>query len=147
MRWTSLFICLFVAACSQQNQARIDTVAATSPEPVSTASPQRVISATEEQRPRSSQAPVAHLAPATGEPQEPAQAISDQKIAHQIIALSIASYSGSCPCPYNSDRAGRRCGGRSAYSRPGGYAPICFESDVTPEMIQNHRRTQVTALR
>ena len=49
----------------------------------------------------------------------------------QIIQRSMNSYSGSCPCPYNRDRANRRCGKRSAWSRPGGYAPICYESDVT----------------
>ena len=42
-----------------------------------------------------------------------------------IIQQSIASYSGSCPCPYHRDRAGRRCGKRSAWSRPGGYSPLC----------------------
>jgi hypothetical protein len=52
-----------------------------------------------------------------------------------LIQRSIASYRGSCPCPYNLDRAGRRCGGRSAYSRAGGYSPICYEGDVTEAMI------------
>jgi hypothetical protein len=47
----------------------------------------------------------------------------------------LESYPSSCACPYNTDRGGRRCGGRSAYSRPGGYAPICFASDVTKDMI------------
>lgn len=58
------------------------------------------------------------------------------EIVQLIIARSINSYSGSCPCPYNVDRGGRRCGGRSAYSKPGGASPICFESDVTEGMIQ-----------
>lgn len=48
-----------------------------------------------------------------------------------IINESIRSYSGSCPCPYNTDRAGRRCGGRSAWSRPGGRSPMCYDSDVS----------------
>jgi len=50
--------------------------------------------------------------------------------AQRAIRDSIAAYSGSCPCPYSTDRAGRRCGARSAYSRPGGRAPLCFPSDV-----------------
>lgn len=58
------------------------------------------------------------------------------EIVQLIIARSIDSYSGSCPCPYNVDRGGRRCGGRSAYSKPGGASPICYESDVTEGMIQ-----------
>lgn len=33
---------------------------------------------------------------------------------------------GRCLCPYDLDRAGRRCGARSAYSRPGGARPVCF---------------------
>jgi hypothetical protein len=48
----------------------------------------------------------------------------------QAIRQSIAAYSGSCPCPYSTDRAGRRCGGRSAHSRGGGAAPLCFPADV-----------------
>ena len=58
------------------------------------------------------------------------------EVAQKIIQQSIANYSGNCPCPYNRDRAGRRCGKRSAYSRPGGETPICYEEDVTHEMIQ-----------
>ena len=49
----------------------------------------------------------------------------------QRIRQSIASYAGSCPCPYSVDRAGRRCGGRSAYNRRGGQAPLCYPGDVT----------------
>ena len=58
------------------------------------------------------------------------------EVVQLIIARSINSYSGSCPCPYNVDRGGRRCGGRSAHSKPGGASPICFESDVTEAMIR-----------
>ncbi|MEP7452723.1 SH3 domain-containing protein [Phyllobacterium sp. SB3] len=35
-------------------------------------------------------------------------------------------YSGTCDCPYDYARNGSRCGGRSAYSRPGGRSPICY---------------------
>lgn len=66
--------------------------------------------------------------------------VSDAEIIDRIIAQSIASYSGNCPCPFNTDRAGRRCGKRSAYSRPGGASPICFVGDVTPDMIAAFRR-------
>lgn len=54
----------------------------------------------------------------------------------QMIRESIARYPGSCPCPYNIDRGGRRCGGRSAWSRPGGYSPLCYPSDVSPDMVR-----------
>ncbi len=33
---------------------------------------------------------------------------------------------GSCDCPYDVMRNGRVCGGRSAYSRPGGRRPQCY---------------------
>lgn len=62
-----------------------------------------------------------------------------EAIAQRIIERSIASYSGSCPCPYNADRAGRSCGGRSAYSRPGGAELICYVGDVTDAMIYGYR--------
>src|SRR2546427_10306606 len=48
---------------------------------------------------------------------------TDAQIKQEIITESIASYRGSCPCPYNTDRAGRRCGARNAYSRRGGRPP------------------------
>ena len=35
-------------------------------------------------------------------------------------------YVGTCDCPYDLMRNGRLCGGRSAYSRPGGRNPICY---------------------
>jgi hypothetical protein len=66
---------------------------------------------------------------------------SDSAIKQAIIQESIAGYSGNCPCPYNTDRAGRSCGRRSAYSRPGGASPICYEADVTPGMVQQYRAT------
>jgi hypothetical protein len=66
---------------------------------------------------------------------------SDTEIKQAIIAESIANYRGSCPCPYNTDRAGRRCGARSAYSRPGGASPICYDRDVSQRMIEDYRTT------
>ncbi len=68
-----------------------------------------------------------------------AAAATDAQIRAAIIRQSLASYPGNCPCPYNVDRAGRACGRRSAYSRPGGYAPICYDTDVTPAMIRAWR--------
>ncbi len=70
------------------------------------------------------------------------KATTDAAIKQAIIAQSIANYSGSCPCPYSQDRAGRRCGGRSAYSRPGGASPVCFETDVTPKIIADYRKAK-----
>ena len=64
---------------------------------------------------------------------------TDAEIRQAIIKESIGNYRGSCPCPYNMDRAGRRCGARSAYSRPGGASPICYEKDVTQKMLDDYR--------
>lgn len=53
-----------------------------------------------------------------------------------IIEYSIASYPGPCPCPYNLMRNGARCGGRSAYSKPGGYEPYCYDHDLSDELFE-----------
>jgi hypothetical protein len=65
-------------------------------------------------------------------------ALTQAQIKREIIRESLASYPGNCPCPYNSDRRGRACGRRSAYSRPGGRSPVCYESDVTPKMMADY---------
>lgn len=66
-------------------------------------------------------------------------ALSDDAIAQVLIDRSIASYSGNCPCPYNSASNGSRCGGRSAYSRPGGASPLCYKADVSADSIKRYR--------
>lgn len=65
--------------------------------------------------------------------------LSDADIRSILIARSRRGYSGSCPCPDNYDRGGRRCGGRSAYSRPGGASPLCYPSDVSAAAVQSYR--------
>lgn len=67
----------------------------------------------------------------------PANAAQNKdQIKQQIIDVSIEEYPGNCPCPYNSMRNGRQCGGRSAWSKEGGYAPICYKKEVTDEMVE-----------
>lgn len=51
----------------------------------------------------------------------------------EMVSLSISNYHGSCPCPYSVMVNGRSCGRRSAYSRPGGKSPLCFEGDISDE--------------
>lgn len=72
----------------------------------------------------------------------PAQAQTDSAIRQKIVRASISSYPGNCPCPYNVDRAGRSCGRRSAYSRPGGYSPKCYPSDVTAAEVKAYRASR-----
>ena len=63
----------------------------------------------------------------------------DSDIKKKIIAESLNSYYGNCPCPYNTAKNGSSCGRRSAYSRAGGESPICYESDVTPEVVREYK--------
>ena len=55
------------------------------------------------------------------EPTQPPQVNPDAPVRKPV--------SGSCDCPYDTDRRGRSCGKRSAYSRPGGRSPICYVRD------------------
>lgn len=64
---------------------------------------------------------------------------STSAIKQALIEQSQASYSGACPCPYNTTSSGRRCGGNSAYSRPGGASPLCYPGDVTEQMVERYR--------
>jgi hypothetical protein len=66
--------------------------------------------------------------------------MSDAQIRAALIRQSIASYSGNCPCPYSTNRAGKSCGPSSAYSKPGGRAPLCYERDVPQSMVDDYRR-------
>lgn len=63
---------------------------------------------------------------------------NDQEIIDRLIQRSISLYLqslGNCPCPYNTDKSGRICGKRSAWSRASRYSPLCYPNDITPEMI------------
>jgi hypothetical protein len=76
-----------------------------------------------------------------GSPDLAAGQQTDAQIRQAIIKQSIAEYSGSCPCPYNSAKNGSSCGKRSAYSRRGGAPPFCYSKDVTNAMVADWRRT------
>jgi hypothetical protein len=69
--------------------------------------------------------------------------LSDAQVRQAIIQDSVARYQATghpCACPYNPARNGSRCGGRSAYSRPGGASPLCFPQDVSDGMVTDWRR-------
>ncbi|QTF08833.1 hypothetical protein HC231_13640 [Brenneria izadpanahii] len=66
--------------------------------------------------------------------------ISDEQVKELIIQESISSYPGRCPCPYNVARNGSQCGKRSAWSRAGGYAPICYKNEISAKMIAEWRQ-------
>jgi len=77
----------------------------------------------------------------TGSVPAVAEVPSDTEVRRIIIQESLSTYPGNCPCPWNSDRAGRSCGQRSAYSRPGGYAPKCYIHDISDDEVRAYRRT------
>jgi hypothetical protein len=66
-------------------------------------------------------------------------ALTDAQLRQRIIQQSLSSYSGNCPCPFNVDRAGRRCGGRSAWSRAGGAQPVCYPDEISDEQVRQYR--------
>lgn len=79
---------------------------------------------------------------ASAKEQVPDARLVDVQVRQQIIQESIDSYPGNCPCPYNLARNGSRCGKRSAWSRAGGYAPICYKEEITDEMVSEWRGRQ-----
>jgi hypothetical protein len=69
--------------------------------------------------------------------------LTDAQIADSIIQASRAAYYATghpCACPFDRARNGSACGGRSAYSRPGGAAPKCYPQDVSKPEIEQYRR-------
>jgi hypothetical protein len=74
-------------------------------------------------------------------------ALTAAAIAAIIVQVSRDQYHAGgrpCACPDDAMRNGRACGGRSAYSRPGGAAPLCYPSDVTAMMIESYRQRQAS---
>jgi len=65
--------------------------------------------------------------------------LSDAQVKQRIIRASIASYPGNCPCPYNTARNGSNCGRRSAWSRAGGYAPVCYANEISKADVRAWR--------
>lgn len=68
-----------------------------------------------------------------------AKPMTDAAVKKEIIRQSVASYPGNCACPYNTMSNGRSCGGRSAHSRGGGYAPKYYPSDVSAAEVKAYR--------
>jgi hypothetical protein len=69
-------------------------------------------------------------------------ALTDAQIAALVVQDSRSTYYATghpCACPDDHMRNGRNCGGTSAYVRPGGAHPLCYATDVSPEMIRQYR--------
>jgi hypothetical protein len=75
------------------------------------------------------------------------EVLTDATIIAILIAASQAAYhagaKGPCGCPDDVDRAGHRCGGRSAHDRAGGWSVLCFPGEITQEMIAKYRAGQL----
>ncbi len=70
--------------------------------------------------------------------------ITDAQVRDAIINESVAAYLATghpCACPYNVARNGSQCGGRSAYSRPGGAEPLCYPRDVGDGFVADWKRS------
>ena len=64
---------------------------------------------------------------------------TDSEIRRYLITESLAAYPGNCPCPNSLDHAGRQCGRRSAYSKAGGYSPLCYPRDIPDAQVRRAR--------
>lgn len=108
--------------------------------------------ATQTQQPLSLAPPAVPSAPVQSAPAKPIPTVDNKRAtetfltAAAIAAILVAAsrqayYSGGrpCACPDDRMRNGRSCGSRSAYSRPGGAAPLCYPHDVTAAMIEQYR--------
>lgn len=63
-----------------------------------------------------------------------------EQVKQLIIEESISEYPGTCACPFNRASNGSKCGKRSAWSKAGGYSPICYKDEVTKEMVDDWRK-------
>jgi hypothetical protein len=101
--------------------------------------------------------PSAGLTPAKADaPDKPTGPDTKRKVEAALTAATIAAiivqasrdqyHAGGrpCACPDDTMRNGGACGGRSAYSRPGGAAQLCFPSDVTAAMIESYQQRQAS---
>lgn len=120
------------------------------PNPVGTAQAAAPLDITpRDQQPIRQRPPEAKPAPAE-QPKlnRAAEIFTAAAVAALIVAESRRAYHAGgrpCACPDDRMRNGRACGGRSAYSRPGGAAPLCYPSDVTAAMIKTYRERQLAA--
>lgn len=93
---------------------------------------------------------------ATQPSQSPPQPATKRKVEAALTAAAIAAIivkasrdqyyatGHPCACPDDLMRNGRACGGRSAYSRPGGAVPLCYPTDVPAAMIESYRQMQAS---
>jgi hypothetical protein len=75
----------------------------------------------------------------TAKPSGVGAVLSAMAIAALIVNESRQAYYATgrpCACPEDRTTNGRRCGGNSAYNRPGGARPLCYPADVPLDSIE-----------
>lgn len=111
--------------------------------------PQQVSTSSSATSPGVAKPPPAKPTPTTSAPQKLDNrekvevALTAAAIAAIMIKASRDQYHATgrpCACPDDAMRNGRACGGKSAYTRPGGAAPLCYPTDVTAAMIDAYRQ-------
>lgn len=60
---------------------------------------------------------------------------SIQKVKKYMIWQSMDEYQGKCPCPQSWTHGGGRCGRLSAYSRQRVKSLLCYQSDISLDMV------------
>ncbi len=85
------------------------------------------------------------FAAAAGAQRSDSQNLTDAQIRELIIVQSTEQYAGECACPYSLTADDRSCGERSAYSRSGGSALLCYAGDVSDERVRQYRIGQAAA--
>jgi hypothetical protein len=154
MRGGSVIILLGITALAAYSVGRQDAPANHPPAAAatiagSTAQPVAFTTATAEQStPAPQQKPASSDVPAKPESKRKVEAVlTAAAIAAIIIQASRNEYYATghpCACPDDRARNGSACGGRSAYSRPGGAAPLCYPGDVSAAMIESYRQRQAS---
>jgi hypothetical protein len=153
MRGAAIFILLGITAAVAYSVGRTDSPVSNPPVAVATAPTAKLVAFGGP----FSAAPAPAPAPSTSTPSKAdlpdksARPDNKRKVEAALTAAAIAAiivqasrdqyHAGGrpCACPDDSMRNGSACGGRSAYLRPGGAAPLCYPSDVTAAMIERYR--------
>lgn len=95
---------------------------------------------------RKTQKTVPAAASETAKPARTIEVLTAAAIAALLIEESRRAYHAQghpCACPDDRMRNGRACGGQSAYSKPGGAAPLRYPADVSEAMIKAYRERRL----
>jgi hypothetical protein len=158
MRGRAILVLLGLTAFGAYSLGRQSAPVSNAPVPAITspsalAQPVAFIGPAQAPTPIPAPSPSAGLTPAKADaPGKPTGPDTKRKLEAALTAAAIVQASRDqyhaggrpCACPDDSMRNGRACGGRSAYSRPGGASPLCYPSDVTAAMIEAYRQRQAS---